>query len=102
MNQAIPLTDTTPTGADETYTVSTTITDTTAPTVSSIERYSPSSATTDSQTLVYKVTFSEDRGGQETLRCPRAVREEPVEDHPRQFTQTRSPVTCHNTSQHHI
>ena len=63
MNQAIPLTDTTPTGADETYTVSTTITDTTAPTISSIELYSPSSATTDSQTLVYEVTFSEDVTG---------------------------------------
>ena len=58
-----PLTNTTPTGSDETYTVSTTITDTTAPTVSSIERYSPSSATTDSQTLVYEVTFSEDVSG---------------------------------------
>ena len=58
-----PLANTTPTGADETYTVSTTITDTTAPTISSIERYSPSSATTDSQTLVYKVTFSEDVAG---------------------------------------
>ena len=58
-----PLTSTTPTGADETYTVSTTITDTTAPTVSSIELYSPSSATTDSQTLVYEVTFSEDVTG---------------------------------------
>ena len=57
------LTNTAPTGADETYTVSTTITDTTAPTVSSIERYSPSSATTDSQTLVYRITFSEDVTG---------------------------------------
>ena len=58
-----PLANTTPTGADETYTVSTTITDTTVPTVSSIERYNPSSATTDSQTLTYKVTFSEDVSG---------------------------------------
>ena len=58
-----PLANTTPTGADETYTVSTTITDTTAPTISSIERYNPSSATTDSQTLTYKVTFSEDVSG---------------------------------------
>ena len=58
-----PLANTTPTGVDETYTVSTTITDTTAPTISSIERYSPSSATTDSQTLTYKVTFSEDVAG---------------------------------------
>ena len=58
-----PLTDTSPTGSDETYTVSTTTTDTIAPTVSSIERYSPSSATTDSQTLTYEVTFSEDVSG---------------------------------------
>ena len=53
------LTSTTPTGADHTYTVSTVVTDTTAPRLSSIERYSPSSATTDSQTLIYEVTFSE-------------------------------------------
>ena len=58
-----PLTSTTPTGSDETYTVSTTPVDTTAPTVSSIERYSPSGATTSSQTLVYEVTFSEDVTG---------------------------------------
>ena len=57
------LTNTAPTGADETYTVSTATTDTTAPTISSIERYSPSSATTDSQTLVYRITFSEDVTG---------------------------------------
>ena len=57
------LTNTAPTGADETYTVTTVVTDTTAPTISSIERYSPSSATTDSQTLTYKVTFSEDVTG---------------------------------------
>ena len=41
MRQAIPLANTTPTGSDETYTVSTTITDTTAPTVSSIETVQP-------------------------------------------------------------
>ena len=58
-----PLTSTTPTGADETYTVSTVVTDTTAPTISSITRYNPSTATTDSQTLTYKVTFSEDVTG---------------------------------------
>ena len=57
------LTNTAPTGADETYTVSTTITDTTVPTVSSIERYNPSSATTESRTLVYRITFSEDVTG---------------------------------------
>ena len=54
MNQATQLTGTTPTGADETYTVSTVVTDTAAPRLSSIERYSPSSATTDSQTLIYE------------------------------------------------
>ena len=53
-----PMANTTPTGADETYTFSTAVTDSTAPTVSSIERYSPSTATTDSQTLTYKMTFS--------------------------------------------
>ena len=61
-----PLTSTSPTGADHTYTVSTVTTDTTAPTTSSIERYSPSSATTDSQALIYKVTFSEDVSGVDT------------------------------------
>ena len=55
-----PLTNTATTGADQTYTVSTTVTDTTNPTLELIERYSPSSATTSSQTLVYRVTFSED------------------------------------------
>ena len=58
-----PLTNTTPTGADQSYTVNTVNTDSTAPTVSSIERHNPSSATTSSQTLVYKVTFSEDVTG---------------------------------------
>ncbi len=36
-----PLTSTTPTGSDDTYTVSTTSTDTTAPTISSIEHVQP-------------------------------------------------------------
>ena len=58
-----PLANTTPTGADETYTVSTVVTDTTAPTISSIERSNPSSATTESRTLVYRITFSEDVTG---------------------------------------
>ena len=59
-----PLADTVPTtGTDETYTVSTTPADTTAPTVSSIERYSPADQNTDSQTLVYQVTFSENVTG---------------------------------------
>ena len=62
-----PLTDTVPTtGTDHTYTVSTTVTDSTAPTLASIERYSPADQNTDSQTLVYKVTFSEDVTGVDT------------------------------------
>ena len=88
-----PLTDTTPTGADETYTVSTTITDTTAPTVSSIERYSPSSATTDSQTLIYEVTFSEDVAGVDAADfalSPGSTGGTSTSSG--QFTQTRSPA----------
>ncbi len=54
-----PLTDTATTGVDQTYTVNTVPADTTAPTLTSIERYNPVAATTDSQTLVYEVTFSE-------------------------------------------
>ncbi len=54
-----PLTDTATTGVDHTYTVNTVPADTTAPTLTSIERYNPAVATTDSQTLVYEVTFSE-------------------------------------------
>ena len=58
-----PLADTTPTGADHTYTVSTIPVDTTFPTVSSIERHDPASENTDSQTLIYRVTFSENVTG---------------------------------------
>ena len=58
-----PLTNTAPTGADHAYAVSTAVTDSTAPTLASIERSNPSSATTSSQTLIYKVTFSEDVTG---------------------------------------
>ena len=54
-----PLTNTTATGADQTYTVSTTVADTTNPRLASIERYSPTSQNTDSQSLIYKATFSE-------------------------------------------
>ena len=53
-----PLTDHVPTGADHTYTV-----DLTAPTISSIERFNQSNATTGNQTLIYSVTFSEDVTG---------------------------------------
>ena len=55
-----PLTDTAPTtGTDHTYTVSTTVADSTAPTLTSIERSNPTTQNTTSQTLVYKATFSE-------------------------------------------
>ena len=58
------LTNTAPTtGTDHTYTVSTAVADTTAPTLASIQRYSPAAQNTDRQTLVYKVTFSEDVTG---------------------------------------
>ena len=87
-----PLTSTTPTGADETYTVSTTITDTTAPTISSIERYSPSSATTDSQTLVYRITFSEDVTGVGTADFALSGSAGGTSTSSGQFTQTRSPA----------
>ena len=52
------LTNTAPTGADQTYTVSTTVVNTTNPRLESIERYSPTSQNTDSQLLIYKATFS--------------------------------------------
>ena len=53
------LTNTATTGADQTYTVSTAVIDNTNPRLASIERYTPASQNTDSQTLVYKATFSE-------------------------------------------
>lgn len=53
------LTNTTPTGANETYNV-TNVADTTAPTVTSITRNDPSSATTNADSLEWRVTFSED------------------------------------------
>ena len=88
-----PLTSTTPTGSDETYTVSTITTDTTAPTVSSIERYSPSSATTDSQTLIYKVTFSEDVTGVDAADFALSSGSTGgTSTGTEQFTQTRSPA----------
>ena len=62
-----PLTNTAPTsGTDHTYTVDTDVTDSTAPTLASIERYDPAFQTTDSQTLVYKATFSESVTGVDT------------------------------------
>ena len=61
-----PLTNASTTGADETYTVNTTVTDTTNPRLASIERYNPSSQNTDSSSLVYKATFNENVTGVDT------------------------------------
>ena len=54
-----PLSSPAPTGADHTYTVSATVTDSTAPTLASIERSDPSGELTPASTLVFEVTFSE-------------------------------------------
>ncbi len=53
-----PLANTAPTGADETYIVSTTVVNTANPRLESIERYSPTSQNTNAQYLIYKATFS--------------------------------------------
>ena len=58
-----PLSSPVPTGADHAYTVSTMPADTTAQTVTSIERSDPAEATTSEQTLVFGVTFSGDVTG---------------------------------------
>ena len=47
-------------GKDQTYTVSDVVEDATPPAVLSIERHNPSGLATNSDMLVYKVTFSED------------------------------------------
>ena len=65
--------------------------DTTAPTVSSIERYSPSSATTDSQTLVYRITFSEGVTGVDAADFALSSSSTGGTG-TEQFTQTRSPA----------
>ena len=91
---ANPLTGTTPTsGTDHTYTVSTIPADVTAPTLASIERYSPAAENTDSQTLVYKVTFSENVTGVDTTDftlSPDSMGGS-VNNTSGQFTQTQSP-----------
>ena len=58
-----PLTNTATTGADQTYTVSTAVIDNTNPRLASIERHNPASQNTDSPSLVYKATFSENVTG---------------------------------------
>ena len=96
-----PLADTTPTGADETYTVSTTPADTTPPAVSSIERHSPTSQNTTSQTLVYRVTFSENVTGVDAADFALSSGSTGGGTSTSgQFTQTRSPalaITLDNT-----
>ncbi len=95
-----PLTDVTPTtGTDETYTVNTVPADTTAPTLSSIERYNPSTENTDNQTLTYKVIFSEDVTGVDTTDFTLSS-DSTGGSSSAQFTQTRSPaiaITAANT-----
>ena len=65
-----PLTNTATTGADQTYTVSTAVIDNTNPRLASIERHDPASQNTDSPSLVYKATFSENVTGVTASDCP--------------------------------
>ena len=88
------LTNVSPTGADETYTVSTAVIDDTAPTLESIQRSTPATANTDSQTLVYKATFSEDVTGitvSDFILSSDSAGGESTSTSTGQFTQTRSP-----------
>ncbi len=88
------LTDTAPTGADETYAVSTAVIDDASPELESIERHSPASQDTDSQTLVYSVTFSEDVTGvtaSDFALSPDSTGGTGASPVTGQFTQTRSP-----------
>ena len=90
---ANPLTDTIPTsGTDHTYTVSTIPAYDTAPTLASIERYSPAAENTDSQTLVYKVTFSENVTGVDTSDFTLSPDSTGNGTGSGQFTQTRTPA----------
>ena len=90
---ANPLTDTIPTtGTDHTYTVSTIPADVTAPTLASIERYNPAAENTDSQTLVYKVTFSENVTGVDTSDFTLSLGSTGNGTGSGQFTQTRTPT----------
>ncbi len=94
-----PLTDTATTGVDQTYTVNTVPADTTAPTLSSIERYNPATENTDNQTLTYKVIFSEDVTGVDTTDFALSS-DSTGGSSSAQFTQTRSPaiaITAANT-----
>ena len=89
-----PLTDTAPTGTDHTYTVSTAVTDNTAPTLASIERSDPSGGLTSESTLVFEVTFSEavqNVDARQTLSCQAPARA--ASRYPRyQATRTTQPL----------
>ena len=88
------LADASTTGADETYTVSTAVIDDTAPTLESIQRYTPATESTDSQTLVYKATFSENVTGvtaSDFTLSSNSTGGESTSTSTGQFTQTRSP-----------
>ena len=87
------LTNTTPTsGTDHTYTVNTVPADATAPTLASIERYDPAAENTGSQTLVYKVTFSENVTGVDTSDFTLSPGSTGNRTSSGQFTQTRTPA----------
>ena len=89
-----PLTNTVSTGADETYIVSTTAIDITNPRLASIERSSPASQNTDSQSLIYEVTFSESVTGvtsSDFILSPDSTGGGTTTTSTEQFTQTRSP-----------
>ena len=89
-----PLTNTVSTGADETYIVSTTAIDITNPRLASIERSSPTSQNTDSQSLIYEVTFSESVTGvtsSDFILSPDSTGGGTTTTSAEQFTQTRSP-----------
>ena len=87
-----PLINTATTGADQTYTVSTAVIDNTNPRLASIERYNPAAENTDSQTLVYKVTFSENVTGVDTSDFTLSSGSTGNGTGSGQFTQTRTPA----------
>jgi subtilisin-like proprotein convertase family protein len=89
-----PLTDTDPTGADQTYIVSITVIDTIYPRLESIERYNPASQNTTSQTLIYMATFSENVTGVDAsdfILSPDSTWGGNTSASTGQFTHTRSP-----------
>ena len=97
-----PLSSTTPTGADHTYTVNTIPADTTAPTVASIVRSDPAEATTSERTLVFGVTFSEDVTGVDAGDFALSPDSTGGGSSSGRFAQTSEPaisITDHNTIQ---